>query len=205
MAAPINTTLIDDFNRASIGSNWTSVLGDPLSIYSNTQVTTSNTSGGDHLDVYNVSTFGPSNVDAYVKLTTYGPSGSWIEVDIISDTTPGSPDGYAYAEALNGSNQSRLFRIDNGSYTQIGSTYTGWTAAVGDYIWIEKRGTTFTGYNSTDGVNWTQTTSTSDATYAGPFYIGLNLPYDAASGGIAGDDLRGGSVNFGYTVWLVGA
>lgn len=205
MAAPLNTTLLDDFNRGTLGSTWTTVLGSGLKTYSSTQVTTVDTTGGDHIDVYNVTLFGPTNIDAYAKLTTYGATGTWIELNLISDTTLGSPDGYAYAEALNGANNSRLFRIDNGAYTQIGSSYTGWTAAVGDYYWIEKRGSTFTGYNSTDGVNWTQATSTSDSTYTGPFYIGLNLPYDAASGGIAGDDLRGGTVTFGYPVWLVSA
>lgn len=194
MPSPSNTTLLDDFNRdPPLGSSWSTVLGSGLKSYLVTQVTAASASG-DNAGALNTSTYGPTNLDFLITYSTELGASSFIELDAFADITNGSPDGYALGISTNGANSQRLYRIDNGAYTGLGSAYTSWAEAVGDRFWLSKRGSTWTAYASTDGTNWTQTCTATDSTYSGPFYPGVNISFDAVTNGAALDDLRGGTV-----------
>lgn len=206
MPAPRNSTLIDDFNRSSLGAGWTTVSSIGLKIDLSSYITSNDSAAGsDCIAAYNGSTYGGENVDAWCQLAIYGPSGAWVGISILSDLTINTQDGYCYLLETNGTNRCRMWRMDNGVYTQLGSTYTAWTVAVNDYFWIEKRGSSLAAYNSTDGINWTNTASATDATYTGPFYIGCDIHFDSGAFGSAQDNLKGGTVNLGYPIWLLKA
>lgn len=204
MAAPLNTTLLDDFNREPLGSSWTTVMGSGLKSYLIAEITSAGTTG-DNAGYRNTATYGPENIDIIITYAADGGTCSFIELDAFADVTVNSPDGYALGVSTNGANSQRLYRIDNGAYTGLGTAYTSWAETVGDRFWLSKRGSTLTAYASTDGVNWTETCSVSDSTYSGPFYFGANINYDASINGAALDDLRGGTVSLGYQIWLVSA
>lgn len=194
MPSPLNTTLLDDFNRSPFGSTWTTVMGAGVTGFNDDSVTANGVTSGDNAGYYNAATYGGENFDLQSTYRYDNGVGNFVELDAFSDVTLNSPDGYALGVATNGSNSQRLYRIDNGAYTGLGSAYTSWAEATGDRFWLAKRGSTLTAYASTDGVNWAETCSATDSTYSGPFYFGCNIAADMHLGGAALDDLRGGTV-----------
>lgn len=190
LVGPSQTTVIDNFNRASLGSSWTTNGGSGLKSYSSTQIT-ANATSGDNCGYYNAQQI-DADCDLFAKLSAAGASGSWAAVFAFADPTTDNYTGYAaFFEPQD--NLIDLWRCDGGSssFTQLGSS-AAWTEAAGDWLWLKKSGTTLKVYASRDGVLWSLLIEATDGTYSGPFWAGFDINYDAGSGGQAFDALSGG-------------
>lgn len=168
MAWPDNTTLIDNFNRASIGTNWHtgSWYGDnALAIYNNSNLTSSATWGGGY---YNVTTYGPDInlifdvVDAWSDISLFGRLNS-------SD----SPSGYVFK--WNVAVGGKIERIDGGVDTQLGALFAI-SLSAGDKIGLEIIGNAISVYRYTGGAWSLVATRTDDSnTYPDAGYLGAEV------------------------------
>lgn len=169
------TLVLDDFNRTNsttISANWTEA--DTLSIPGSTlELNTNqlrNSSGSNSVARWNVSTFGGDS-EVYCDVPTLPASGDWIGL-FLRMGTGGTGDGYVL-EVYNdgGSPDLYLFRIDNTSYTQLGSAVTNGVAA-GDALMLRAVGSTITAHRRQSGV-WSTSMTRTDSTYSAAGYIGV--------------------------------
>lgn len=191
MAFPSNTTLIDDFARASLGSNWTTLTGAGNYIFSSIAFTSSS-SGADSSDAsyYNAATYGPS-LDLFATFRWTG-SGSWAALRITRNQGSGTTDGYALYVSTNGTDRIRFYREDNEVLTQVGSQVT-YVPADLDLIGMDRDGDTMRVHVNT-GSGWTQLGSWSDSTYnTGTFNMTLENSFDWFANGSAWDNMSGGT------------
>lgn len=184
---PTNAVL-DNFNRANEGpppsTSWTNFIGSGSQVVSNAWAPSANS--GDNGSYWNPQTFGPdcevymtgatlstSYMDSYLRLADFGAGG----------------DGYSCA--INGSTQlATYYRLDNGVYTQLGSTMS--IGGITDGIAFGGTATGFTiqHYIKRSGSNWTTSAPRFDSTYLAAGNIGV-------TGGLTtqrGDDFGGGAV-----------
>ena len=173
---PISTPVLDDFNRAngSLGASWTDVItvGDSALTISSNQVTGSGTafcSG-----YWNVGQFG-ARQEAYVTVATKvaNTENCGVYVRLVSPGTAGV-DGY-YVETVTqaGTDQIKVFRIDNGVFTTIGSTINQeWTA--GDILRFYANGSVLQVFVISGGVETQAGSDYSDTTYQTGGYIGMD-------------------------------
>lgn len=174
----------DDFNRAdndSLGSPWTEVNGD-IDISSQTVIATSSLSTARY----------DADLDS---------DGHYAELDVVSmsGTQAGGPMVRFSSSANSGvvfyirsdTNQYRVFRVTNGSLTQLGSTTSEATPSQP----FTARLTIDTDDNITASINGVAKVSTSDATWAGNTRGGMyiNSPSPAFDNWKAEDnDFSGG-------------
>lgn len=176
MAFPTQS-VIDDFNRASIGANWTT---DPMGAGDGALALASDQVDGDGTDdsgYYNVTTYGP-NTEVFVDCTTWAASSNQKGISLFARiTTPGAGtcDGYRMRflfDSVSGSNDLCTFdRIDNGTATEVAFS-SPTNHATSDSFGFELSGSTMKGYRKRSGT-WTEIFSSSDGTYTGAGSIGL--------------------------------
>ena len=75
-----------------------------------------------------------------------------------------------------------VFRRGGGSDTQIGSSYTIATAAIGDQLGASMVGSTLTTYYKAGAGAWTALGAITDTTYPGPGYLGILFDNSSGSG-----------------------
>lgn len=192
MPFPTVTTLIDDFNRGTLGANWSVLFGAGLYIPAVViqRVSGQNTaSDSGDASYYNAVTYGPS-LDAYATLY-YSGTGSWAGIHMVQNPGSGTTDGYAVYVSF-ASNNLRSYRIDNDVLFQLEGAVS-YTHSSGNKIGLDRDGTTLRVHVDT-GSGFTEQMARSDGTYAsGSFYIALESSFDADSGGPNWDDLHGGT------------
>jgi len=195
---PFPTTgLLDDFNRANEGpppsASWTTAViaggTDGLVVLSN--VLKGNGSGSNE-GYWNVSTFGP-DVECYMKVAAKLEDSGAYQMVYCRLTTIGSgtTDGYGCRLSFSATTDSlRLFRIDNGSVTYLGTGVSQETA-VGDQWGIEIVGDALKLMYKPVAGSWSSIESVTDGTYSASGHIGALL-----RGGNThrADDFSGGTV-----------
>lgn len=192
MAFLSNTTLLDDFtgNENPI-SGWTSLTG-------NNHQQTGGQLAGTTVDVVHwsyitalLSVFGPAQDFAIIVPTK--PSGDGHYIGLTPRLHDPTVDGYAFlAQNQTGTDNLRLYRIDNGGFTGLGAGNVAQEYSAGDWFGIRCEGSTITLYRSTDGgATWTSIQSVTDATYAPAASTCAVLQLSTAS---RLDDFRGGHI-----------
>ena len=188
-----STPVLDTFNRADgdPGANWNGpAQGHPnkLAVKSNRITSAAVSALGQECWVAN--TFGPVSaghpVEVFIQMTTMGGG---VYNTILFLDSPTSPTANGYAVIMNTANWS-LFRIDNGSSTNIGNASPN--SHNGDWGWLKYDSTgKLSAYTSTDGVNWTLVGSTTDTAYlAKTWYIACQFDDQTVNG----DNFGGGLV-----------
>lgn len=186
---PVVTAILDNFNRASLGSNW-SVIGsanEQLAIDGSTRL-----HGG--VDSYtgsywNVANFGP-DVEAFVTyIGASGLAGSnyfglWARLQDGSDTTPD-----AYIAGFN-SNVLTLSKKIGGSDTALG-TYA-WNPDNGDKFGISCVGNIISAYTD-EGAGWIERIRVKDSSISAAGRIALDI-YDPNVDDIYLDNFGGGTI-----------
>jgi hypothetical protein len=165
------TGLLDAFNRAVIGSNWSSILG-TLVISENTVLKTGtpNTTGTIY---WNVSTYLDSEV--YATIVTKPTYGGNINLYARID---GSNNGYsievdAYAGTIG------IYRIDAGTQVMIDDYYgpalISQAISDGDSVCLSVTGNTITALYKSVGGSWVVLGSRYDITYTNPGYLAVSI------------------------------
>lgn len=194
MAFPTNSTVIDDFNRASIGANW-SLFETGAAIPEIISSTVVGSTGGAYKNgYYNVTTYGPDS-EAYIDITTKGSSAQacWLGV---RGTTPGSSSTVYEFEikAQVGTDTWTIYDGKSGTYT---SRATGSQEfAAGEKFGVDAitsgSDVIVTGYRYASGAwaslgTWTDTPATSPITAAGYIVYGQDQAWRC-------DNLSGGTI-----------
>lgn len=139
MAFPDNSTLVDDFNRASLGANWSTLFGAGITIdASQTLATGQGASDASDASYYNASSYGPSG--HFYAEQELGLAGSWQGIHFVINPGSGTTDGYAWYVSYGGADRILNYRIDNDVLTQIGSQVS-YTPADGDLVGIDRNAT----------------------------------------------------------------
>lgn len=171
----------DDFNRANnsstgmnLGANWTATVpNSDLGIISNQAYQTADT--GDNAAFYSAVTLA-NNQYAQVTLSTVGDSYSGLIIRA-------SATDYVIGQAVSGASQMAMYWYNSGTYTQIGSTYSG-DVTNGDVLRLEAIGSTFNLYrNSTLVVTGTNGSAPS----SGKAGIVIDLDTDRLDNFVCGD------------------
>ncbi len=180
----------DDFDRASLGSDWVTVGGSGLTIIGNQAANASQTGSTDH--GVNVAVTSPTP-DMFTEATAAVIGSTSFGVTTrMSDT--GADTGYLW-RYVGGATQ--LFRAVAGAYTALGTAYSG-SVPSGSVLRIEAEGSTIRGY--IDGVLRQSVTDaavttgsrggirlTSANQRADNFRVGSPTPTIAAVTGLTGD------------------
>lgn len=196
-----DTGILDDFNRSNEGpppsASWTNDIinyaGNGLAVSSNTVVANAVATCESY---WSVETFGPA-CEAYITIVTIG--GNFNEAYTftrLANIGDGTTDGYALWWQQASTDSFKLFRIDNGVLTQLGSTENV-TQSNGDSFGLESNDSdVHTGYYDT-GSGWTACTSATatDTTYQSAGYIGLGIEKTT----FVCDDFGGGTVGVAGT------
>ncbi len=201
MSFPTIGTVIDNFNRAALGANWT----------------TGAFFGDNALDICSTMLEGPTFGGGYYSATTYGPDtelyfdcvnvSNWDDdVSLLMRLSGGNtPSGYGFFHSPTAAT-STLARIDAGSLTVLGAAFTS-TYAVGDKIGMDINGNSMACYKFTAGSWGSAIASRSDSTYTAAGNIGCELSnnggfhpmFDNMSGGTiasaGGDGLTHGQLH----------
>ena len=177
--------ILDTFNRANTGpppsASWTNAVegaGTGLKVVSNQLITDSGGSSG----WWNVGTFGPDSECYFDVVTLSGSMNLYLRLQ-----QPGSGstvDGYL--GYFDGVSLYKIFRMDNGSLTQLGASVTD-TLASGNSIGMQAIGPMIRMFKKVSGA-WSVVIERSDGTYAAAGYIGLGInsalsTYDNFGGG----------------------
>ena len=181
MAFP-TTGVLDDFNRANEGpppsASWTDtwLTGSGLTVNTNQCATNGGTTLKD--SYWNVSTFGP-DAEAFVTIATIPTTdGDSIRLGIrLAQPGATTVDGYLAMWqwiAGAGADRVRLFRLDNGAATELG-TGVDLNMSAGDKLGMETIGSTIKVYTKSGAGAWTERRSETDATYSAAGFIGLQF------------------------------
>jgi hypothetical protein len=125
---------------------------------------TSVTTDGNASSYYNVATYN-ADMEAWAVFHATDLNSNTIAVLAVRLTTIGAStsDGYIVV-ANNGDNTLKLYRLDNGSGTQIGSGVSQ-AIAVSDAFGIKASGTSICSWYKTAAGSWTEKECAVDATY----------------------------------------
>lgn len=173
-AAFPTTSILDNFDRSNedldVSASWTQIgNADDLKVISNVVGCTATAPYGYAGDYWDDATFTDS--EAFATISTLPATDGNVLVCLRTTATDLlTSDGYSiqYTVLTGAANDElRLFRIDNGVGTQIGSTSTADVAA-GTQIGLSAIGSTITGYK--DGVEFASGT---DTTYGGAGYLSV--------------------------------
>lgn len=198
MAFPTNTTLLDDFNRASLGSNWSNVFG-TLTIQSNQL----HGSASGALGYWNVETFKDAEVYATIVNSVPGSGGVLYLFARLTDAGGGisTTDGYTLNCNFNASGNEtiEIGRSTNGANVVLVST-TDYNLSVGDKIGFSVIGNELKAYLD-QGSGWAEILSTTDSTYTAAGYIGAGIVASAANlDNFSGGAPVGGGTTFNQSV-----
>lgn len=198
-AWPDTTTLIDDFNRASLGANWTTGAGTwfgdtALSIISSTLLGCASAWGGGY---YNAATYGP-DIDLIFDYSTAGNG----FIGLAARVQTGDPrDFYFYHTRpgeSSGSPQTYIARVDNDTETQLGATFLTEYSS-GNKAGFEIIGTSnnLKAYKYSGGAWGSALATRSDSTYTTAGYFACQI--ESTSDRL--DNLSGGTVGGGGTTY----
>lgn len=170
MAFP-NTPLIDDFNRASLGANYTTLLGTPT--ISSNQLAASVAPAVAYYNVFQV-----TDGEAWCQIPTLPGIAANFDLGIrLTDAgSIATVDGYVIRFTQNvGTDTLSLIRITNAAVGATLATFNQEVAA-GDYIGIRAFGTLFSAYYRSGSTGFfTLLGSATDATYASGF-LSFTMP-----------------------------
>lgn len=180
--------LLDDFNRSNtgppLGGNWSVLYGatDGLKIVSNHAEPGG--SNGLYGEYWNAATYGP-DCDVEITVLTVDHSSDWAGIVLMLGlTNPGSAtiSGYEVDFYLreNGStvDSVHVYRLDNGSTTELGTADTGFSWSNGVSFKFERIGSTLKAYYRPSGGSWTLAATRTDSTYSSAGYIGVGWWYN---------------------------
>lgn len=176
-AFPTNPVL-DTFDRANenplANGNW---LGPVVTTDSTMKILTNvAASAGTFSESYwNTRIFGPKE-ETYVIMSTKSANGgaSFVQLRLVTPNTSGA-SGYEFdAAPVAGTDTAYILRMDNATFTQIGSTFTQEWAA-GDSLGLEAIGNTITAYRKPAAGSWGSVTSATDTTYPNAGYISIGV------------------------------
>ena len=178
--------ILDNFNRADggLGSNWTMGYygGDTLSIASNQAYS----GGGYRENRWNPATYGtPEN---YITIATLPASGEQVYLDVrIANPGATTLDCYEVVYTNAATDTAQIYRVDNGTATQLGSTINQ-NFSAGDGLGLSATGSTIEAWRRSSGT-WSLLGSRTDSTYSAAGYLGIG------SGGTTArlDDFGGGT------------
>lgn len=205
-AAFPSTPVLDNFNRAnedplSGGGNWAGPILPGLNqmkVVSNGIMQSLTVALQSGTSYWNVTTFGPGS-EVYFELPTVWANNSsdvWTWCNGQSENTA-SVDGYAMvAGRSTGSWEWYLYRLDNGTWTQLGASLGTQLLSAGDALGIECGSTgIFQTYYKASGGSWaTLGTTRTDTTYTSG-HIGLSKGYLDSTSVV--DNFGGGNIVVG--------
>jgi hypothetical protein len=166
--ARLDDKLIDDFNRAnqtppSGWSSWNTGTYKELSISSNTLIR-SGSGGSSNYGVAIYDTAFNADQEAWITITTGGGVGHELALGLrtqdIQSTTYDNYETYIDTNV----DEAYIYRVDDGSYTQLGATVTGLALSSGHKVGVRMIGSTL-GLWKDIGSGWTEVTTRSDSTY----------------------------------------
>lgn len=197
---PPTVSILDDFNRSDEtpldgGGNWVSMAG----FWPNALRLTSNqvarAAGGDSGRQWNTSYAIP--FESYITIATRpNNTGGNLRVEAYESliSVDSTPDGY-YVEFIatnfGVTHHVKLWRRDNGTATQLGSSVDANSIADGDALWIEITAT-HAKLHTRRGGTWQEDISVADTTHTGPFFPSLGIDTDTSGGVIRLDDFAAG-------------
>lgn len=191
MGAFPTTGILDSFTRGNEEpvAGWTDINnGIKLDTFVITGDTGSNDTAG-----WNATTYGP-NSEAYA--TVLGAQGNKCAVMArLTTLVSGTYDGYFAYQASDDNTQ--LYRLDNGGFTEIGTEYS-FVMASGDKIGIECIGTAIKAYIKDGAAAWGAVVSTTDGAHGNAGYVGAWID-DNNIGQRALDDFGGGTIGVAPT------
>lgn len=163
MAFP-TTSIQDNFNRADggLGANWTKTFSADLNLaIATNQVKNGGTTSGSSAQMTSLGALA-SPIEAYIDIPSITES---VGLDyLMSNIGTASVSGYR-VQTSTGNTLIKVFRIDNGAFTQIGASITQ-TVSAGDSLGIAVSGTTHTVWYKPSAGSWTSLGTVTDATYA---------------------------------------
>lgn len=183
MAFP-TTSVLDSFNRADENpinaTNWPATwngLDTPFLVSSNV----ASPPGNYICSVHWVTTYGP-DAEVYATIAAVGAN-LGLGVRIAAEGTSGIDAYMINAD----SNLIGVYRIDDGTFTQLGSDIAQ-TLAAGDKVGMEIVGSTITVYYKVGAGAWTSIGSRTDSTYTAAGKLGMRsnalaTQYDDFGGG----------------------
>lgn len=154
MAFPTTTTVLDDFNRASLGSNWTVIGGAGLNTTGSTQLYWGGAAAG---DTYSAAQFGP-DLHFYITLAAGTTSGE-LTFNFFHDLTGGSS---GYVIDYDGGTSTLLIQKRTAGTSVTMTTGNSVTFAAGDEIGVGIEGNVITVYKNAG--TWTQILQATDST-----------------------------------------
>lgn len=188
-----STVATDDFNRASLGSNWTQT--DDFNCSPGVQIESSTIVGSSHTGPcsarYTGAGFNDQQYSVLALVAFNFDSNQRIGVAcLISPDMNGGQDRYEYTlldDSATSTKTTQLAKVINNARTVVTSSSISWTA--GDTIEIECDPTAQTVTGFKNGVQQVQATSQTDLT--------TGLPGVTIMGGYQGDNWEGGNLSAG--------
>ena len=189
MSFPVSG-LLDDFNRASLGSNWTTgFFGDSTPVISASQLQAP-TLGGWSGARWNVSTYG---ADCEVYITAVDQPGTSRSLWLRVGGTDANPNGYQVI--FDNTAFCKVQSVSAGSATKLGADFTITGYAANSKVGFEASGNTLTVYHMASSASvWSSVTSRTDSTWTGAGY----LAWEGFEPGL-NDNFSGGNILNAYT------
>lgn len=180
------TSLLDDFDRGTIGANYSvPTLASAWGITSNQLVG----SAAANVDYYNVTTYGP-DCEVWATLAVLPGAGGQVAVllGLLDAANALTLDGYAVNYTHGAPGTIHIRRIDNGAFINLIAATLTLTAGV--QLGIRRVGLPVTGSLLTAFVNGAPVAETTEGTYTAAGYLGMSSDNTTA----ALDDFGGGAV-----------
>lgn len=195
MSFPVNTTILDNFNRANSNgpgsTNWSLAHSFAGTVLFNISSNQAAPNSADYVVGYwNPATYGP-DCEVYATMNvvqTIANDGPYLCARLQQVGT-GTLDGYALAVESSGT-LWKIMRITNGVFTTLGAAVNGGIAA-GNKFGLEIIGSTLNAYRY-NGTAWSLVLSRTDTTYPNAGYFGLYLGADQQTTRL--DDFGGGVI-----------
>lgn len=188
MAFP-TTGLLDQFTRGDEGpppsASWTT-MDQGHKVVSN-QCDTNAVGEDTFVSGYNASTYGPDS-ECYFTAVVVNDFGEGVFARLTT-LVLATTDGYLYWRSS--TNVTRLYRTDNGGFTQLGADGPAFTIANGDKLGIECIDDSIKGYIDDGGAGWAEEIARTEGTYGDAGYLGIRSNPGAGDTGTI-DDFGGG-------------
>ncbi len=189
MAFPVNGVK-DNFNRANEGppmTGWANITSG-LVVSSNVCAPSST---GSRSGYYNT-ILTTADCEVYATIGTAPANNRNMTLFArLHDISGSSVDGYGLRlNKVSGTDTLQIFRIDNGTITNLGSAISQEMAA-GNKFGLEIVGNTLTAYVDT-GSGWTAVGNTTDSTYNVAGYLGIDIGGSGTLDDFGGGELSGG-------------
>lgn len=187
MAFP-TTGILDNFNRDDEGpppsASWANIT-DGLEVIGSE---CAGDQAAENISYWNVATFG-ADCECYASIVNLTEAhGVWARMKDVGASN--TLDGYWVRVVA--ADTIRIYRVDDGSATQLGADVTQ-TVAAGDKLGIECVGDQVSAYFDDGGAGWGAIGVRTDATYGAAGYIGANITDTSQRL----DDFGGGTVVVG--------